>query len=301
MKGDFNCIDVETANSSPASICQIGLVLVRSAEVFDTWQSLVNPAARFSAGNIAVHGITADDVCEGPRLPAVWDGLRELTQGVPLVCHSWFDRNALTRAAEQHGLPQLSVEWVDSSSIVRQTWPDRYGKRGYGLANLSIDFNIRFRHHDALEDARAAALVTLEALDASGLTILEWCQELSGKSGSSGSKERRSSKISRQTVARQGKTDGQFAGQAVVFTGRLSVSRTEAARLAALSGCDVHDNVKAGTTILVVGDYAKDNRTMMKGASKSSKQVKAEKLIAAGQQIAILTESEFWGLVESTR
>ena len=31
MENDFNCIDVETANSSRLSICQIGLVVVHHA------------------------------------------------------------------------------------------------------------------------------------------------------------------------------------------------------------------------------------------------------------------------------
>ena len=301
MENDFNCIDVETANNSWSSICQIGLVVVRSGKIAETWQRLVNPRVDFLGRNVGIHGITADRVRDSPELPDIWDALRNLAKDRPLVYHShaWFDRHALTQAAEKHGLPQLDVEWVDSSRIVHDTWPERYGRRGFGLADLARDFKIEFQHHDALEDARATACITLEALRASRTSIRKWSQESNARSGEKSTKPGCPSNNSRRTVARVGNADGQLAGQGIVFTGRLGVSRTQAERSAAEAGCDVHANVKAATTILVVGDHAVTGPDPMRAASKSSKQVKAEKLIAAGQQIEILTESEFWELLGS--
>ena len=82
---DFTCIDVETANSSWSSICQIGLVVVRSGQFAEAWQRLVNPKVDFLSRNVAIHHITADRVRESPELPDVWDALRKLTEDRPLV------------------------------------------------------------------------------------------------------------------------------------------------------------------------------------------------------------------------
>jgi len=81
-----------------------------------------------------------------------------------------------------------------------------------------------------------------------------------------------------------------LAGEEIVFTGTLSMTRREAAVLAATLGCDVATSVKKTTTVLVVGDQ--DIRQLA-GNEKSAKQLKAEELVGRGQPIRILKESDF--------
>ncbi len=66
--------------------------------------------------------------------------------------------------------------------------------------------------------------------------------------------------------------------------------RREAADAAAAAGCEVATNVTHRTTLLVVGDQ--DIRKLA-GHEKSTKQRKAKELIAGGQNIRILGESDF--------
>jgi DNA polymerase-3 subunit epsilon len=80
-----------------------------------------------------------------------------------------------------------------------------------------------------------------------------------------------------------------------VFTGALSLPRREAADLAAQAGCSVDGGVTKETTLLIVGDQ--DVRRLAPGQVKSSKQVKAEQLIARGQPIRILRETDFQLLI----
>ena len=47
--------------------------------------------------------------------------------------------------------------------IARTAWPMLKGNGGHGLANLKQHLGLEFQHHDAGEDARAAALVVLRA------------------------------------------------------------------------------------------------------------------------------------------
>jgi DNA polymerase-3 subunit epsilon len=75
----------------------------------------------------------------------------------------------------------------------------------------------------------------------------------------------------------------------------LSIERERAARLAAMAGCKVTDGVTKKTSLLVVGDQ---DARLLNGHDKSAKHRKAEKLIADGAHIKILTESDFILLLE---
>jgi len=62
---DFTAIDFETANSSSASACAVGLTRVRNGRVVATAGWLIQPPPghdRFFELNVNIHGITADDV-----------------------------------------------------------------------------------------------------------------------------------------------------------------------------------------------------------------------------------------------
>ena len=174
----FNAIDVETANANRASICQIGIVHVRDGAIHDRWGTLINPGDWFDSWNVSIHGIRRDDVQDSPALPDVSDELRRRLSGSVLVSHTSFDRVAFERAMTKHGLEQLQVTWLDSARIVRRAWPDRYARKGWGLKNVAEDLGISFKHHDALEDASAAARIVLHACAASQADISEWLRRL---------------------------------------------------------------------------------------------------------------------------
>ena len=129
----FNAIDVETANADRASICQIGIVHVQAGVVVDRWQTLVNPEDWFDPWNVSIHGIDEKDVRRSLTLPEVREELRGRLRGSVLVSHTSFDRVAFERAMTRYDLEQLQVTWLDSAKIVRRAWPERYGRRGYGL------------------------------------------------------------------------------------------------------------------------------------------------------------------------
>ena len=170
----FNAIDVETANADPASICQIGVIRVRAGEIREGLSVLVNPEVRFNPFNVRLHGISEDTVKDSKTLPQVQAELRRLIEGMVLVSHTAFDRVALSGATERYGLEAIRTTWLDSGMIARSAWPERYGRRGWGLASIAGDLGIAFRHHDAVEDARAAAEIVLHACQHTGLDIDAW-------------------------------------------------------------------------------------------------------------------------------
>ena len=144
---------------------------------------------------------------------------------------------------------------------------------------------IEFQHHAALEDARAAGEILLRAIVQTGLSVADWLVRVTRPINSTSASG---------YVAREGNPEGVLFGETVVFTGTLSLARSEAADLAAKVGCDVAGSVTKATTLLVVGDQ--DIR-MLAGNEKSSKHRKAEGLIAKGQAIRILTEKDFAHLI----
>jgi len=94
--------------------------------------------------------------------------------------------------------------------------------------------------------------------------------------------------------ASDGDPSGALAGETVVFTGKLEISRGKAAKAATEMGCSVADSVNRRTTILVVGDQ---DLRRTRGNEKSSKHRKAEEMIATGAPIRIVGESDFMLMV----
>jgi DNA polymerase-3 subunit epsilon len=283
---NFVAIDVETANADMASICQIGIVKFSDGELIEEWSSLINPETFFSSFNINIHGITEDTVVNSPTFPEVFGILERFIENTICVSHTHFDRVSLFRAFAKYGLKEIDTVWLDSSKVARRTWED-CAWSGYGLANICEKIGYEFKHHDALEDAKASAQVLLAAIEITSLNIDEWAkcvkQPIDPTNSSCGA-----------AVKREGNPDGELCGEVVVFTGALEISRQEAADLASRSGCDVGSGVTKKTTILVVGDR---DISRFAGKKKSTKHLKAEKLISKGQIIRIIKESDFKELV----
>ena len=277
----FSSIDVETANADRASICQIGVVEVQAGEIHNEWSTLVDPEDWFDPWNVSIHGIDEQAVEDSPTFPEISETLFSLLDGSVVVTHTSFDRVAVERATMQHDVERIKVTWLDSASIVRCVWPDRYGRSGYGLRSVADDFGISFHHHDALEDARTAAEIVIRACAATETGITKWL-----------SRERQ--QRVRQSEVRIGKYEGALYGETIVFTGALTIPRKDAADLAANAGSNVTGRVTTATTILVVGVQ---DKTRLNGYQKSSKQRKAEELIGNGADIQILSESDFFEVV----
>jgi DNA polymerase III subunit epsilon len=279
---DFVVIDVETANPDLASICQVGVAIFSDGKFEESWSSLVNPDDYFDAHNVSVHGITEGMVAFAPPWVEVHERLRSSFSNQILASHSPFDRTAVRRACEKASTSPLECQWLDTARVVRRTWP-KFSQSGYGLANVAAHFGISFKHHNAEEDARAAGEILLRAIQETGSSAADWCSLAIRTSGSATASE-----------ARTANPDGPLFGNVVVFTGALSMRRQEAANAAAIAGCEVGAGVTKHTTLLVVGDQ--DIR-MLAGAEKSSKHRKAEELMARGQSIRVLRESDFVRLI----
>lgn len=284
---NFVAIDVETANADLASICQIGLVRYENGVLTDEWESYVDPRDYFAGVNVAIHGIDESIVKGAPRFAELTDTLHSYLAGEVVVCHTHFDRVAIRQAARRCRVDAPACTWLDSARVARRTWKE-CAWSGYGLGDVCQMLGYDFRHHDALEDAKAAAHILLAAINESGLDVGGWLRRV-------GQPIELAAGGSTPSMTREGNQDGAFYGEVLVFTGTLEIPRREAADLAALIGCRVAAGVTKKTTMLVVGD---EDVKKLAGHQKSSKHRKAEELLAKGVAIRILRESDFKELVE---
>lgn len=285
-KVDFVAIDVETANADMASICQIGVAKYINGVLTEEWSSLVDPEDYFDFINIDIHGITEEDVAGKPTFSEVASQLGSFLTGTVCVSHTHFDRVSISRALAKYGLSDFDTTWLDSARVARRAW-EEFAWGGYGLASVCNKIGYIFKHHDALEDAKASGHVLLAAIEKTGLDINAWLkrikQPIDPSNISSGA-----------AIKRDGNPEGELYGEILVFTGALEIPRREAAGLASSVGCTVTAGVTKKTTLLVVGDQ---DISKLAGKEKSSKHLKAEQLIQKGQKIRIIKESDFKELV----
>lgn len=163
-KGPFRffALDVETANHDRGSICQIGVACVRPDNSITTWVTHVDPLVERWVFTW-LHGISAGTVQGAPTFAEVLPVLQDALNGATVYQHSGFDRSAVAAACGNCGLPVPPWDWRDSVHVARTAWPELRGNGGHGLASLKQHLGLEFEHHDAGEDARAAAEVVLRA------------------------------------------------------------------------------------------------------------------------------------------
>jgi DNA polymerase-3 subunit epsilon len=280
----FSAIDVETANADLSSICQIGVAVFRNGVHVDSWSSLIDPEDDFDSFNVSIHGIDERVVKGSPNWAEAFETLRLLLDNSVVACHTPFDRAATSLACEKRQLAQFDCRWLDTARVVRRAWPDEFGTKGYGLSNVAKFLGINFKHHDALEDARAAGEVLCMASSHAGLSLDDWFARIQSPTNPAFG----------QPITREGNREGPLFGNIAVFTGSLTIPRREAADLAARAGCVVGSSVTKKTTLLIVGDQ---DISKLGGKAKSSKHIKTEELIGQGCQIRILRESDFQSII----
>lgn len=158
----FVALDVETANYDRATICQIGVACVRPDNSIETWATYVDPRTSTWAFT-GLHGISQTTVRGAPTFIEALSMFELLLGGVTIYQHSGFDRSAFRAACTASTRDEPDWIWQNSVTVARRAWPELKGRGGHGLASLKKHLGLSFDHHDAGEDARAAAEVVLHA------------------------------------------------------------------------------------------------------------------------------------------
>ena len=297
---NFVALDFETANEHRGSVCAVGIVKVRGGQVIDRLYWLVRPKTLdFNPYNTSIHGITADDVRDKPRFCDLWDELRGHLNSEMVIAHNaGFDMSVLRYVVADYSLPEAEFPYSCTRLIGRMAWP---GLISYALTTVADSLGIVFKHHDAVEDARASAEIAVRAcVDAGAKTIEELAECLKFKNGRmypGGYTPPRSPslssgfKISDLKPSDNADSNAPLAGRVFVFTGTLhSMPRIKAMQCVVDAGGGCGNGVTKDTNYLVMGDQ---DFARLRDGEKSSKLVKAEGLICKGADLELLSEDEF--------
>lgn len=154
---NFVAFDVETANADWGSICQMGAVRFVDGVATDEISWLVSPPPgleTFDPDNVAIHGITAEDVKDAPDFPERLAAFVEFVDDSPLVAHNaQFDFTALSRACAACGIEAPTMHFGCTLLMARAA---QLGFENNKLPTVSAGLGIELsKHHDATADAAA--------------------------------------------------------------------------------------------------------------------------------------------------
>lgn len=301
---NFIALDLETATSFRGSICEIGLAFVIKGKIVKSQSWLIQPRDNeYDGFNIYIHGITPEMTATSPLFKEVWPEIQNLLNNQIVVSHNTaFDMYALTDALNDAELNLPTFDYFCSLRLARKTFPGLYS---YSLPSICEELKIELNtHHRAEADAIGCAEVFLKILSELQIDNIEDLPQKfkfnKGKfDGNSHFPQRQKDvykykgNLLKEIIADESKFDesNYFFGKEVCFTGSFNfgVRRNLLQAIANIGGTPTN-TVTKNTNVLVVGqqDYKKVGSDGM-----SSKQKKAIGLIEKGQDLEIMSESEF--------
>ena len=318
MRGiDFIAVDFETANNRYDSACAIGIACVSGGEVITTVYSLLRPDGDFSPQNIAIHGITGDDVKDAPTFEDIWPEISPFFGPVAVVAHNAiFDMSVLKRSMPEWCLTRVDFKYIDTVSLCRDLVPG-----GKDLENCAYHLGVPLEnHHNAKDDATACAKIAIECIkryEADNLgdlcfalpnvKIHNFSDLNAGESyGTYSSETNHKPKITKSPRVSEIKctadcidSTNPLCGKAIVFTGELSIERAEAMQIAVNAGAVVRSGVSKKTDYLVVGVQDKQ---LVGEDGLSGKEEKAYALNESGAaHIEIIDEATFLALARGKK
>lgn len=151
---DFTAIDIELSTErNRASICHIGLVIVKENKIVDMFSYLARPPDNiYSDKCIGIHGITPRQTEHASSFNIVWDKIKNHITNKNVVGHSvTFDIDCLKKCCLYYDIRFPRFNAFCTYKIYKKSLPI-----------CCLRYNIKLKHHHALSDAEACALLMLK-------------------------------------------------------------------------------------------------------------------------------------------
>lgn len=161
----FAAIDFETANNHSASVCSVGVVVVRDGKVTDKLYSLIKPEPEFySYWHTRTHGIRQEDTINSPVFPRVWEQIEPLIEGLPLVAHNKsFEERCLKAVFRLYQMDYPEYEFHCTYQLAKQKFKGLLLNYQLHTVSAYCGFELK-NHHHALADAEACARIALAVI-----------------------------------------------------------------------------------------------------------------------------------------
>lgn len=303
MKGiNFVALDFETARGF-SNICEIGIAVVKDGEVGETRNWLVRPEENeYLSDNISIHGITPEMTENAPSLKDVWPEVAKIIRKhkVVVMHNAPFDRNLILG----------ELYWIEESFPVSEyfctyyisLYAKKYGCGDCKLGTLCNHFGITIdRQHRAADDAKATAQLFLAEMKEAGASTYE---ELEARYMFKRGRFKLNYGYDPQERSCKGMKVDQIKGdptlfnpqhplygKTICFTGTLKDgNRCFCWQQVADIGAVPKDGVSKKLDYLVVGSLDKEKTKKMKDA---------EKHIEAGAPIRVISDQEYYEIIDA--
>lgn len=265
---NYTAIDFETATASRMA-CQIGIVQVDDNQIVQERCYLIQPPDNaYDDRNILVHGITPEKTSQERTFKELWPELLPLFENRFIIAHNApFDLDVLQKNLSYYGLASPRLQGTGCTC-------GPFGN--VSLYSATQFFGIELgRHHDALADARACALLVQEYKHHFGECIT--IPRLKDPNPRTVSLKNKGWADDLNSIP-----DNDFKGKTVVITGILdSFGRDELSGKLKGMGARVTSSISGKTSIVIVGE----------GAGHAKLQ-QIKNLKAEGVEIEVLNEKQ---------
>lgn len=154
--------DVEYANPTNKSICQIGIMCLNYSNeepYFPELNIYINPEDNFEYNCIKTHGITADKVKEEDNFPTVWKKIEKYFSNAVIIGHNvaGSDLDSLTKNLKRYNIDVPEFHYICTLQLARQYIPS-FAVKDYKLSTLCEYLDVALdSEHDAFDDACSCA------------------------------------------------------------------------------------------------------------------------------------------------
>lgn len=306
LPNDYVVIDIETTGFSRRDdrIIELAALKVVDNKIVDEFDSFVNPTIEIPPFITQLTSITNADVNNAPVFKDIIIDYLKFIDKCYIVGHNitTFDIGFINqRIYDTLNTLELQINnsGIDTMYLSRAVFIDKpHHKLGDVCAMLNIDY---IGAHRAINDCR----ITQKCYEVLKTMIIT--KNIDVKEGyAEYLKYRRENKVisdkkaKSKLVTAQKKdfdTNHPLYDKICVFTGSLSLPRIEFMQKVADVGGINNDNVTRKTDYLIVGDY----RNVNLKDGKSTKIKKAEELILQGNDILVISEEDFFDLLENKK
>lgn len=305
---DFVALDFETANHKRPSACSLGMTFVKNNSIVDSKYWLIKPEPfEFDGFNMALHGITPDDVKDAPTFQELWTEIAPSIQNNILVAHNAsFDISVLRRSLELYEIPEPDFDFLCTYRIAQSAFPS---SGSYRLNMICTRMGIQLEnHHNAADDSDACANILCSLMEQEEITTMDelkkkflispgYCRDTDYAPCRCKKKTSSShTKIDKASSCSPIYFDEDFNGKNFVFTGTLmSMPRSQATDIVIKCGGKLQNAITQKTDYLVVGiqDFKQ-----LAGHTESTKMRKAYEVQQKGGDIKIIGEDEFVNMID---
>lgn len=282
---EYVVLDVETTGTrwwNDDKIVEVGVALVKGAEIVERVSSLVNPGRKIPEQATKINHISDEDVSGAPSFATISEDVLQMVKGRIVVGHNVsFDLHCIS-CEMPFGVESFDVEYIDTLTLCRRLYPNAPSHR---LEAMIKQMGIAdHQEHRANSDVEITKL------------LFESCRnEVKKREDEEKERKRAERKAAKvEKAARFGWSP--LLDKNFVFSGEFQGNREHLESDLEQVGANLRLKVNSNTDYLVIGEL----KNLPQWALER-KYLIAKKFYDNGGKIKIIIESEYINLIEQVK